>query len=144
MIDISMHPEDVIAHIMSAARFALKALRGRVLRHPAVYPTRCSPLPESSSTRIYMAFPNRATDPEVAVASGEFVPAQHLPSLPRYTPDDPPMNSGSPPLLPMEKGLKILPYNSFLMPKGSQPVALPKSKRLSRWGRFQLWFNTYR
>ena len=44
----------------------------------------------------------------------------------------------------MEKDLLILPYNSFLIPKGGRPVSSPKAKRLSRWGRFQLWFNTYR
>jgi len=93
-----------------------------------------------------MTFPNPVTDPEAAVASGELVLAQYLPSLPRFPSsgfdgsltDD----TSSLPLKMESSG--NLPYNSFLIPNNSQPVSPPKTKQLSRWGRLQLWFNTYR
>ena len=93
-----------------------------------------------------MAYINRITDPEVAVASGELAPAQYLPGLPEFpSPDsDNSLKSCSPPLSLKEKSPGSLPYNLFLIPKGNQPVSFPKTKSLSRWGRFQLWFNTYR
>lgn len=46
--------------------------------------------------------------------------------------------------LPKGKSSRSLSYSSFLIPKNGQPAPLPKTKRLSRWGRSQLWFNTYR
>ncbi|KAF9788477.1 hypothetical protein BJ322DRAFT_1106467 [Thelephora terrestris] len=92
-----------------------------------------------------MVFPTRITDPEVAVSSGELVCAQHLPSLPIFSPysNDPPRCDTASSSL-KERHVASLPYNSFLIRKGEQPVPPPKSKRFSSWGRFQLWFNTYR
>ena len=145
MIGFSMYPgRYIVVHSMSAARFALKAFRGQFLTTQQSTPRAASPCLSPALLEPTMAFPNRVTDPEVAAASGELVPAQYLPSLPSYTPDDPQMNSCPPSSPLMEKDLRIFPYNSFLIPKGGQPVSLPKTKRLSRWGSFQLWFNTYR
>ena len=93
-----------------------------------------------------MTYPNRITDLEVAVASGEPIPVQYLPGLPTSpSPDsDSSLKSSSPSPSLKEKSPGSLPYNSFLIPRGSQPVSPQKIKPLSRWGRFQLWFNTYR
>ena len=95
-----------------------------------------------------MEYRTRVKDPEVAVASGELVPAQHLPRILRVrlpsTDSSDSLESCPPPLPPKDKRYKTLPYNLFLIPKNGKPVSLPKAKQLSRWGRFQLWFNAYR
>jgi len=93
-----------------------------------------------------MTYLNRITDPEVAVASGELVPAQYLPGLPEFPSPDSgsSLESSSPPPSLKEKSPRSPPYNSFLISRNNQPVSPPKIKPLSRWGRFQLWFNTYR
>jgi len=81
-----------------------------------------------------MASHNHIINLQFTVASGKLVPVKYLPSLPGFPS----------PLELLEKSPKILPYNSFLIPKNNRLVPLPVSKPLSRWGRFQLWFNAYR
>lgn len=95
-----------------------------------------------------MPLPKYLEDPELAVASGELVPARDLPrTFQVYFPSagsDDSLDSIPPPVPPKDRGPKALRYNSYLIPKGSKPVSLPKAARLSRSGKFQLWFNTYR
>lgn len=95
-----------------------------------------------------MPFPKYLEDPELAVASGELVPARNLPhTFSIYFPSagsDDSLDSIPPPVPPKDRGPKALPYNSFLIPKGSKRLSLPKAEKLSEWAKFQLWFNTYR
>lgn len=90
-------------------------------------------------------FPDRLADPEAAITSGGLVLVQDLPPLPKLSPHSGDPQEGSASLVSLkEKGSASPPHSSFLIPKNDQQVPLPKAKRLSRWGRFQLWFNTYR
>jgi hypothetical protein len=121
-----------------------KILGGCGLNHPTAHPLRHPLLP--TLLEPAMTYLNRIRDPEVAVASGELVPAQYLPGLLKLPSPGScnSLESSSPPLSLKEKSPRSLPYNSFLIPRGIQPVLSPKTKPLSRCGRFQLWFNTYR
>lgn len=128
---------------MPAGRFTLKSLVESLNTQP--------PTPHTTSSWLTlalfepaMAFPNRVRDPEVAAPSDEFVLAQYLQSLPKFPSDFDYPKSDRPPLPPVEKNPKSLPYSSFLIPKSGLLVSSQKAKRLSRCGRLQLWFNTYR
>lgn len=87
-----------------------------------------------------MASPDHITDLEMAVGSGELAPAQHLPNIPRFSDDSTKCDTLPRPL--EERGPTRFQYNWFLIRKSDQPIS--EGKRLSVWGRFQLWFNTYR